>query len=202
MRLGFCLDLADLIRYRRQAMPINSNRPQTIKLYTRNFGRNLIRISLQWSELHKPISRLTNSLHHVFFQSRRWIFMPRIQPTRLCDASPGGPSLIRWPMRRTSWWTFFPWMSRWRWGDICNFSVGKGYIYKDKQGPVIFCRYIVPQKNPIFDSFFSCCTWVEGEFSPVPKAWTSRCEENNSSCRRVRMSRAPQDVCVIQGGLT
>lgn len=41
-------------------------------------------------------------------------------------------------------------------GDICNFSVGKGYIYiyiyKDKQGPVIFCRYIVPQKNPIFDS--------------------------------------------------
>ena len=41
MRLGFCLDLADLIRYRRHAMPINSNRPQTIKLYTRNFGRNL-----------------------------------------------------------------------------------------------------------------------------------------------------------------
>ncbi len=81
-------------------------------------------------------------------------------------------------------------MSRWRWGIFFLLERVK------KTSRDLFFLQIVLQMSPIFDLFFHSISTrhiINLIVSASGKAWTSRCEENNSSCRRVRMSRGPQD---------
>ena len=160
MRLGFCLDLADLIRYRRHAMATNSHRPKKPQSYTGTLEGIFIRISLRWSELHKAIGRFTNSLQHVLFQSRRWIFMPRIQPTHLCDAS-------RWTVfdpltnAQNILVNILPLDEQVEMGDICIFLCWKGL--KRWAGTCYFAYiYSTPEESNFwFRWIFSCAESLE-----------------------------------------